>query len=140
MKKLSLFVFGLIVSLTGFSQTNTEPVECEVKKNGVYYADYDSTTNIYIRFHDGDSAVTTSSIKDINTAAKFVNKDSGKGMLYGKYFTSVNTCSIRIKAKNEDGKVKMDGLISGDKLVLSVVNVNDNTARDFIFRFHLTTY
>lgn len=139
MKKLVVIALLFLSTPTLFGQTDSTYSDCNVKKDGVYYADFDKETNIYIRFHDGDSAVATSSIKDVKTAAKFVNKDMGSGMLYGKYFTSATNCSIRIKAKNEDGKVKMDGLISGDKLVLSIVNIEDNTVREFIFRFYPTT-
>lgn len=139
MKKLVVTALFFLPTSAIFGQTDSTYTDCNVMKNGVYYADYDKETNIYIRFHDGDSVVTTSSIKDVKTASKFVNKDMGEGMLYGKYFTSNTNCSIRIKAKNDDGKVKMDGLISGDKLVLSIVNVEDNTAREFIFRFYPTT-
>ncbi len=140
MKKSLVFYFGLFLSAAVYSQTDslsTSLIEdCLVKKNGVYYADLDKETNIYLRFHDGDTVVTTSSVKDIDKASLFVNKDLGKGMLFGRYFTSDRNCSIRVKAKNEFGKVKMDGIISDDKLVLTVVNIEENTARDFVFEFY----
>ena len=136
MKKFVFLYLCIFCSPNIYSQTDSLLSDCNIKKNGIYYADYDKESNIYIRFHDGDSAVTTSSIKDVKTASVFVNKQMGKGMLFGKYFTSTTNCSLRIKAKNHDGKVKMDGFISGDKLVLSVVNIVDHTARDFIFKFY----
>lgn len=137
MRKIGITIFMSIASTFCFGQTEQEAApDCIVRKNGIYYADLDSATNIYIRFHEGDTAVTTSSIKELKQAAKFVNNKVGKGMLFGKYFTAEGTCSIRIKAKNEFGKVKMDGIVSNDKLVLSVVNIDENTARDFIFRFY----
>jgi hypothetical protein len=43
---------------------------------------------------------------------------------------------VRVKAKNDFGKVKMDGIIAGDKLVLSVVNMDNKTASDFVFNFY----
>jgi hypothetical protein len=57
-------------------------------------------------------------------------------MLMGKYFTNQNNCSLRIKAKNNFGHVKMDGFISNDKLALSVINVNQNTSKNFVFKFY----
>ena len=75
----------------------------------------------------------------IQSRAQFVNKRLGEEMLMGKYLTSENSCSIRIKAKNDYSKVKMDGFISGDKLALSVINIMDNTSRDFVFKFYPTS-
>ena len=140
MRKSSLFLVFSIFSFVGFSQNDTTAVnDCEIKKNGIYYAQYDKETNLYIRFHDGDTAVTTSSTNKVSAAAQFINKRLGKEMLMGKYFTSENSCSIRIKAKNGNSKVKMDGFISGDKLALSVINIMENTARDFVFKFYPTS-
>ncbi|MBO72925.1 MAG: hypothetical protein CMD35_04825, partial [Flavobacteriales bacterium] len=103
------------------------------------YAQYDKETNLYIRFHDGDTAVTTSSTNNVKLAAQFINIKSGKEMLMGKYFTNESNCNIRIKAKNDDSKVKMDGFISNDKIALSVVNIFENTSRDFVFKFYPTS-
>lgn len=133
---ISSFLFSL--NILGQTETLTDSTgydDCLIKKNGIYYAELDKETNIYIRFHDGDTVVTTSSENNLKHAAVFVNKDLGDGMLIGKYFTSDRTCSIRIKAKNDFGRVKMDGFIADDKIMMSVVNIEDNTARDFIFHF-----
>ena len=140
MRKSSLFLVFSVLSFIGFSQNDTTAVnDCTVKKNGIYYAKYDKETNIYIRFHNGDTAVTTSSTNDIKAAAQFVTKKLGEQMLLGKYFTSETSCSIRIKAKNDNNKIKMDGFISNDKLALSVINIMDNTSRDFVFKFYPTS-
>tara|TARA_Y100000589_G_scaffold184544_1_gene174843 strand:- start:7155 stop:7604 length:450 start_codon:yes stop_codon:yes gene_type:complete len=140
MRKSSLFLVLSVFSFACFSQNDTTAVnDCVVKKNGIYYAKYDKETNLYIRFHDGDTAVTTSSTNNVGAAAKFVTKRLGEEMLMGKYLTSENSCNIRIKAKNEYSKVKMDGFISGDKLALSVINIIDNTSRDFVFKFYPTS-
>lgn len=137
MVKNTAFLFLMFCSVISFSQIDSLGYsECEVKKNGIYYAELDKETNIYIRFHDGDTVVTTSSENDLDKAAIYINKNLGQGMLYGKYFTSDRSCSLRIKAKNEYGRVKMDGFISDDKIMMSVVNIDENTARDFIFNFH----
>ena len=139
MRKSSLFLVFSIFSFVGFSQNDTTAVnDCEIKKNGIYYAKYDNETNLYIRFHDGDTAVTTSSTRKVSAAAQFVKKRLGKEMLMGKYFTSENNCSIRIKAKNDNSKVKMDGFISNDKIALTVINIMENTSRDFVFKFYPT--
>jgi len=58
----------------------------------------------------------------------------------GKYFTNQNNCSLRIKAKNDFGYVKMDGFISNGKLALTVINMNQNTSRNFVFKFHSVSY
>lgn len=141
MKSTPFILLLLMLSTTIYAQTdssNTNPItfDCEIKTNGVYYANLDDEANIYIHFHQNDTVVTTSSIKNVDLASKFVNKKLGTGMLFGKYFTSDRTCSLRIRAKNEYSKVKMDGIIRDDKLVLTVVNITENTARDFVFQFH----
>ena len=56
----------------------------------------------------------------------------------GKEFSCENYCSIRIKAKNDNSKVKMDGFISDDKIALTVINIMENTSRDFVFKFYPT--
>ncbi len=140
MKGFSLFLFFCGLSFAGFCQNDTTAVnDCEIKKNGIYYAQYDKETNLYIRFHDGDTAVTTSSTNNVKLAAQFINIKSGKEMLMGKYFTNESNCNIRIKAKNDYSKVKMDGFISNDKIALSVVNIFENTSRDFVFKFYPTS-
>ena len=141
MKITPFILLLLILSISTFAQTDSSNIapntfDCEVKTNGVYYANLDKEANIYIHFHENDTVVTTSSVKDVDLASKFVNKTLGAGILFGKYFSSDRTCNLRIKAKNEYSKVKMDGIIRDDKLVLTVVNVTENTARDFVFHFH----
>lgn len=137
MKKTKLTSLFLLLGLGGFSQNDSTEVNyCSVKKDGIYYAKYDSTTNIYIRFHEGDTAVTSSSVNNIKLVAKFINKDNAKEALVGKYFFNENTCNLRVKAKNEFGKVKMDGIVSGEVLALTVINKTENTARDFIFKYY----
>ena len=136
MKFFSLILFTTTIPFLCFSQNDTTAIDdCSVKKNGVYYAKYNKETNIYIRFHDGDTAVTTSSTNNLGDAVQFVNKRLGEEMLMGKYFTNDNTCNIRIKAKNDSKKVKMDGFISGEKIALSIVNITDNTSKEFVFKF-----
>ena len=141
MKITPFILLLLILSISTFAQTDSSNIapntfDCEVKTNGVYYANLDKEANIYIHFHENDTVVTTSSVKDVELASKFVNKKLGAGMLFGKYFISDRSCSLRVKAKNEYSKVKMDGIIRDDKLVLTVVNISENTARDFVFQFH----
>ena len=114
----------------------TSPVSPVTFSTG--HISFDLIANLYIRFHDGDTAVTTSSTNKVSAAAQFITKRLGEEMLMGKYFTSENSCNIRIKAKNGKSKVKMDGFISGDKLALSVINIMENTARDFVFKFYPT--
>lgn len=139
MRKISLLLLFLAFPFLIFSQNDSTAFnDCEIKKNGIYYAEFDKETNIYIRFHEGDTAVTTSSTNNVKSAAQFIHKNFGKEMLMGKYFTNENNCTLRIKAKSELGKVKMDGFISDDKLALSVININENTSRDFVFKFHPT--
>lgn len=114
---------------------NTENEVCEAKQNGIYYSKYDSTTNIYIKFYSKDSVVTTSSVNNISIAQKFITPALGKEALFGKFLLNQNTCNVRVKAKNDFAKVKMDGIIRGSNLVLNVINLDENTARDFVFFF-----
>jgi hypothetical protein len=131
-----IFLFSVIPFLLLSQNDSTAFNECEIKKNGVYYAEFDKETNIYIRFHNGDTAVTTSSTNNLRKASLFVHEKFGEEMLMGKYFTNQNNCSLRIKAKNDFGHVKMDGFISNNKLALSVINMNENTSKNFVFKFH----
>ena len=137
MRCLSLvFLFSAFPLMVFCQNDSTAFDDCEIKKNGIYYAQFDKETNIYIRFHSGDTAVTTSSTNNLRKASKFIHKEFGAEMLMGKYFTNNNNCSLRIKAKNDYGNVKMDGFVSNDKLALSVTNINQNTAKSFVFKFH----
>jgi hypothetical protein len=131
-----IFLFSVIPFLLLSQNDSTAFNECEIKKNGVYYAEFDKETNIYIRFHNGDTAVTTSSTNNLRKASLFVHEKFGEEMLMGKYFTNQNNCSLRIKAKNDFGHVKMDGFISNNKLALSVINMSENTSKNFVFKFH----
>ena len=106
------------------------------KKNGVYYASLDKETNIYLRFYENDTAVTTSSMNNVKKAATYIAKELGDKLMRGKYFINPSSCNIRVKAKKQFGKVKMDGIISGDKLVMAVINLDDRTASDFVFNFY----
>jgi hypothetical protein len=131
-----IFLFSVFPFLLLSQNDSTAFNECEIKKNGVYYAEFDKETNIYIRFHNGDTAVTTSSTNNLRKASLFVHEKFGEEMLMGKYFTNQNNCSLRIKAKNDFGHVKMDGFISNNKLALSVINMSENTSKNFVFKFH----
>jgi hypothetical protein len=131
-----IFLFSVFPFLLLSQNDSTAFDECEIKKNGVYYAEFDKETNIYIRFHNGDTAVTTSSTNNLRKASLFVHEKFGEEMLMGKYFTNQNNCSLRIKAKNDFGHVKMDGFISNNKLALSVINMSENTSKNFVFKFH----
>ncbi len=130
------FLFSTLPFLLLSQNDSTAFEDCEIKKDGIYYAQLDNETNIYIRFHSGDTAVTTSSTSNLRKASKFIHKEFGEQMLMGRYFTNQNNCSLRIKAKNDFGNVKMDGFISNDKLALSVINISQNTAKNFVFKFH----
>lgn len=131
-----IFLFSVLPFLLLSQNDSTAFNECEIKKNGVYYAEFDKETNIYIRFHNGDTAVTTSSTNNLRKASLFVHEKFGEEMLMGKYFTNQNNCSLRIKAKNDFGHVKMDGFISNNKLALSIINMNQNTSKNFVFKFY----
>jgi hypothetical protein len=135
-----IFLFITLPFLLLSQNDSTAFDDCEIKKNGIYYAELDKQTNIYIRFHNGDTALTTSSTNNIRKASKFVQEEFGEEMLMGKYFTNQNNCSLRIKAKNDFGHVKMDGFISNGKLALTVMNMNQNTSKNFVFKFHPVSY
>jgi hypothetical protein len=128
-------VLILFCSLSIFSQTE-EKSECSISKNGVYYAPIDSVSHIYIRFSGGDTVYTTSSDIDYDLATKYVISKNHDYLMNGKYQVNKRNCLVRLKAENEYGKVKMDGIISDDKLILTVVNKSDNTSKDFVFNFY----
>ena len=136
MKNLVVISFFTFYSCFVFGQLDPSNKECNLNKNGIYYAKLDSQTNIYIRFYDKDSVVTTSSTNNVKMATKYINKEMGDKLMLGKYLTNGSSCNLRVKAKNDFGKVKMDGIISGNRLVLSVINMDDKTTADFVFNFY----
>lgn len=133
MKYLPLLL--LFSVFTGFSQSSNS-TSCSISKNGIYHSPMDSVTSIYIRFADGDSVLTTSSDIDYDLATKYIVPANHKFLMNGKYYVNERNCLVKFKAKNEYGKIKMEGIISDDKLILTVVNKADNTAKDFIFEFY----
>jgi len=133
MKYLSILF--LMATVSSFAQKEA-PLNCSIFKNGIYHSSMDSISHIYIRFTDGDSVFTTSSDIDYDLAAKYVVPENYKYLMTGKYLVNKSDCLVRFRAKNEYGKVKMDGIISDDRLILTVVNKSDNTSKDFIFDFY----
>tara|TARA_B110000211_G_scaffold231088_1_gene291948 strand:- start:582 stop:995 length:414 start_codon:yes stop_codon:yes gene_type:complete len=133
MMKTLTFIFVLF-SITSFAQTE-ESKQCSISKNGVYYSPIDSISHIYIRFSEGDTVYTTSSDIDYDLATKYVISKNHDHLMHGTFQVNERRCLVRLKAKNEYGKVKMDGIISDDKLILTVINKSDNTSKDFVFNF-----
>lgn len=137
MNKIIAGAILIVFPILGFSQTDsTNSDYCNIQTNGIYYAVLDSATNIYVRFHEGDTVVTSSSTNNVKLAFQYINKAMGKEALMGKYFFNENTCNVMVKAKNDFAKVKMSGIVNGSNLVLTVTNKTDNTARDFIFKYY----
>ena len=124
------------LSLFLFSLSALKAQSCGVRTDGVYYAQLDSVTNIYIKFCDNDSVITTSSEADVETVIKYMKIENRAYILTGKYIVAQGQCMLQIKAKNEFGKVKMEGYINKNGLVLTVINKSDNTYRDFVFKFY----
>lgn len=129
----SLFLILFIVPILAYSQ---EDKKCEIKKEGIYVADIDSNTRIYINFFGKDSVVTTSSQMPIKDAMTYVSQEHQDIILSGKY--KFKNCFVQIKAKGKMGKVQIEGIVVNDLLSLSVTNLNDNTYQEFIFKFYPT--
>ena len=125
----------VLCALTSFAQTE-QSKQCSISKNGVYYSPIDSVSHIYIRFSEGDTVLTTSSDIDYDLATKYVVSQNSDYLMNGKFQVNERRCLIRLKAKNQYGKVKMDGIISDDKLIMTVINKSDNTSKDFVFNFY----
>lgn len=125
----------LFLFFAGILNAQTEE-KCEVSKKGIYYAKMDSLTSIYIRFGENDSVYTTSSENDFDLVAQYLVAKNKEHFMVGKYLVSESRCMVSFKAKNIYGKVKMEGLIADDKLILTVINKKDNTSRDFVFEFY----
>lgn len=135
MKNLFTLLFiGLFTS--GIFAQGSENAECRISHQGVYYSQFDSLTHLYIRFSENDSVFTTSSDIDYDLAAKYVVPSNRKFLMTGKYRVNEGRCMVAFVAKNEFGKVKMEGLINDDKISMTVINKADNTSRDFIFSFY----
>lgn len=133
------YLFTLLLIGTISAQINAQDSQeptCKVSTKGVYYSKMDSITHLYIRFAEGDSVYTTSSDIDYDLAAKYVVPSNHKFLMVGKYRVNKNRCMVGFKAKNEFGKVKMEGLINDDVISMTVINKADNTSRDFIFSFY----
>jgi hypothetical protein len=132
------FLTALLVlfSLSNFAQNENDGKDCKISKKGVYYSPIDSISNIYIRFSEGDTVYTTSSDIDYDLATKFITSKNHDHLMNGKFQINERRCLVRIKAENEYGKVNMEGIISDDKLILTVINKADNTSKDFVFNFY----
>lgn len=133
MKRFQLIYLFSFFAIVSHAQNEEK---CEVSTQGIYYAQLDSVSHIYIRFSDKDTVYTTSSESDFDLVSKYIISKNKEHLMVGKYAVNSNRCMVSLKAKNDYGKVKMEGIISGDKLVLTVVNKKDNTARDFAFEFY----
>ena len=125
----------VLFTLTNFAQ-NEESNQCSISKNGIYYSPIDSSSNIYIRFYKGDTVYTTSSNIDYDLATKYIVSKNQNYLMKGNFQLNKRRCLIRLNAENEYGEVKMEGIISENKLILVVVNKKDNTSKDFVFNFH----
>lgn len=135
MKNLFTLLLLASFSICSIAQEEEKPA-CKVSTKGVYYSKMDSVTHVYVRFGEGDSVYTTSSDIDYDLAAKYVVPSNEKYLMVGKYRVNENRCMVAFKAKNEFGKVKMEGLINDDRIIMTVINKADNTSRDFIFSFY----
>lgn len=133
MKNLT-FIF-LFLSIAIFAQ-DEESNQCSISKKGIYYSPIDSTSNIYIRFYEGDTVYTTSSDIDYDLATKYIVSKNHDYLMNGKFQVNKRRCLIRLKAENEFGKIQMEGIINDDKIIMIVINKLDNTSRDFIFNFY----
>jgi hypothetical protein len=131
----NLLIAFLILTMTSLAQ-NEDTTNCSIYKNGIYHSPIDSISNIYIRFTGSNSVFTTSSDIDYDLASKYIVPANHKYLMTGKYLINERDCLVKIKAKNEYGKVEMEGIISDNRLILTVVNKSDNTAKDFIFDFY----
>ena len=133
MKNLT-FIF-LFLSCAVFAQ-DEEYNQCSISKKGIYYSPIDSISNIYIRFYEGDTVYTTSSDIDYDLATKYIVSKNHDYLMNGKFQVNKRRCLVRLKAENEFGKIQMEGIISGDKIIMIVINKLNNTSRDFIFNFY----
>jgi hypothetical protein len=104
-----------------------------VKKDGIYWTQLNENTKIYVRFFGKDSVVTSSSNMSIEDAMNYINAEHAQLILAGKFQN--RNCFVTLKAKGELGVVKMEGLVSGNQLALTVINKTDNTYQDFVFEF-----
>lgn len=132
--KILTLIFVLF-ALTNFAQ-NEESNQCSISKNGIYYSPIDSLSNIYIRFYEGDTVYTTSSDIDYDLATKYIVSKNQNYLMKGNFQLNKRRCLIRLNAENEYGEVKMEGIISENKLILVVINKKDNTSKDFVFNFY----
>lgn len=119
------------ISFVSFSQNSSD--SCLVKKDGIYWTQLNENTKIYVRFFGKDSVVTSSSNMSIEDAMNYINAEHAQLILAGKFQN--RNCFVTLKAKGELGVVKMEGLVSGNQLALTVINKTDNTYQDFVFEF-----
>jgi hypothetical protein len=126
----SLFFLCSFLFLLNFS---TSAQKCSIQSQGVYMADYKENVKLYLHFFGKDSILTTSSDMT-EDEAKLVLIPNGKhNALRGKY--NKKGCNLFIKANNTNEKIKMEGVISGNTLKLTVTNLKDKSFEDFVFKF-----
>jgi hypothetical protein len=128
MKSLLLGIF-IVISSQIFAQAPSD--SCLVKKDGIYWTQINENTRIYLKFYGKDSVVTSSSNMTTEDAIEYISAEHAHLMLSGKFQNK--NCFVTLTAKGEMGKVKMEGIVSGNQLALTVINKTDNTYQDFVF-------
>lgn len=134
MELRNIIVGCVILFCSQFISAQNEVDSCEIRKEGIYVAKLNETTNIYLRFLGKDSVVSSSSTMSIDEAMEYINGEHSNLILSGKFQNK--NCYVSLNAKGKMGKVKMDGVVAFDKLALTITNKTDNTYQDFIFIFH----
>jgi hypothetical protein len=107
--------------------------KCSIETQGVYVADYKENVKLYLHFFGKDSVLATSSDMSEEEAKQTLIPNGKHNALRGKY--NKKDCKVFVDAKNTKEKVKMEGVISGNTLKLTVTNLKDKSFEDFVFKF-----
>lgn len=125
---LKSFLIGVFTFIYSFSFGQ----KCKIESKSIYVADYKEDVKIFLHFYAKDSLLTTSSNMSMEEAKLTLRPNNKNNVLKGKY--NKKNCNVFIEAKNGRDKVKMEGVISGNTLKLTVTNLKDKSFEDFIFK------
>lgn len=132
LKKNTMFFKSVLVTVFTLFYVFAYGQKCNLETKGFYVADYKEDVKIYLHFYAKDSLLTTSSNMSIEEAKLTLSPNNKHNALKGKY--NKKNCNVFIEAGNGREKVKMEGVISGNTLKLTVTNLKDKSFEDFIFK------
>ncbi|CAN5766658.1 hypothetical protein BH11BAC7_BH11BAC7_13680 [soil metagenome] len=128
----------LLAASTFISVTSFKAFYLDVEYDGIYVYKLDEESSAVIRFYEDGVVIVSTSVNDYSKVMTWFNRDKENfsRILSGKCKKGKRDASIRFNVKGETGEQKFTGHILYDKtLELHVVNANDKTSTDRIYKF-----